>query len=362
MNQENISTKDVAKTPCPNCGNQLRYAAEKAKLNCSYCNYSEPIDKCNSTVKDIALKEFMLETLQYIPEESGQHQYQCENCGSAFISDKELVNVNCGFCGSKFVNESAYEKKLVKPHGILPFNFSLDGATTIFYDWVKKGWLAPSNLKKSFYDYDLHGIYIPFWTYNADTETYYYGQRGRIVKRNSSWKINGVEVRNHKTKWTDVEGEILYSFKDILVVATDHIEQYIVEKILPFQMNEVQSFNTKYLSGWETDLYSIELEDGYDSANRIMDYKIDDMVRKDIGGDDQNIEDVQTLKYNQSFKHILLPVFICSYMYQNQKYHFTVNGQSGKIVGQRPYSKVKVIILLVLFAIIILTVVYFKTK
>jgi len=361
MNQENTSTPDVAKTPCPSCGNQLQYAAEKAKLNCSYCNYSEAIDECNSTVKDIALKEFMLETLQYIPEESGQHQFHCENCGSEFISEKELVNVNCGFCGSKTINEKAYDKKLVKPHGILPFNFSLDGATTIFYDWVKKGWLAPSNFSKSVYDYDLHGIYIPFWTYNADTETYYYGQRGRIKQSRSSMKVNGIPINRQKISWTDVEGEILYSFKEILVVATNHIEQYIVEKLLPFQMNEVQSFNTKYLSGWETDLYSLDLSDGYDSASRIMDYKIDEMVKLDIGGDEQNIEDIQTLKYNQSFKHILLPVFICSYMYYNKKYHFSINGQSGKIVGQRPISRVKVALLILLGIICISIYFYFNS-
>lgn len=360
MDQENITTPSVAKTPCPNCGNQLTYAAEKAKLNCSYCDYSEAIDKCNSTVKDTALKEFMLKTLHYLPEESGLVRFECENCGSEFMSEEELVNVNCAFCGSTFINESAFDKNVVKPHGILPFKFSLDGASTIFDDWVKKGWLAPKNLSKKVSDYNLHGIYIPFWSYNADTETHYTGHRGRVKYKRRT--VNGKIEKQRQVDWTQVDGELRYSFQDILVVASDHIEQSIVEKTLPFQMNEVQSFNIKYLSGWETDVYTIELSDGYDAADIIMDDKIDVMVKTDIGGDEQRIEDVKTLKYNQSFKHILLPVFVCSYMYQNKKRQFTINGQTGKIIGQRPLSKIKIAAIIIFLVVLISLYLFIKSK
>lgn len=88
-----------------------------------------------------------------------------------------------------------------------------------------------------------------------------------------------------------------------------------------------------------------------------MDLTIKSTIRRDIGGDEQRILYKDTSYSNITFKHILLPIWISSYRYKGKIYRFMVNGQTGEVQGQRPWSKLKiaasVIGVLMLIAILI---------
>jgi hypothetical protein len=59
-----------------------------------------------------------------------------------------------------------------------------------------------------------------------------------------------------------------------------------------------------------------------------------------------------------TFKHVLLPLWIAAYRYNNKVYRFLVNGQTGEVVGKAPWSIFK-IALLVLALIAISVAFYF---
>jgi hypothetical protein len=82
-------------------------------------------------------------------------------------------------------------------------------------------------------------------------------------------------------------------------------------------------------------------------------------INRKIGGDTQRISSMNVQLSEETFKHILLPVYISSYMYNNKKYNFYVNGQTGTINGKRPYSfwKIFFAILFVLILIFMLSLV-----
>ena len=54
-----------------------------------------------------------------------------------------------------------------------------------------------------------------------------------------------------------------------------------------------------------------------------------------------------------TFKHVLLPGWLAAYKYRGQSYRFVVNGQTGKVQGERPWSWVKITIAVILAAIVI---------
>ena len=117
-------------------------------------------------------------------------------------------------------------------------------------------------------------------------------------------------------------------------------------------MDNLVAFNKSYLSGFITEKYQINLSEGFEIAKDIADVKIRTLVKRDIGGDDQRIILLNTNYENIKFKHLLLPVFVCAYKYKNKLYQFLVNGRTGEIQGERPYSWIKI----VAFAFIILAV------
>jgi hypothetical protein len=71
-------------------------------------------------------------------------------------------------------------------------------------------------------------------------------------------------------------------------------------------------------------------------------------VRKDIGGDDQKIDSLQTRYGRFTFKHVLLPAWVSAYRYRDKVYRFVVNAQTGETSGEAPLSWWKVAGLVVL--------------
>jgi hypothetical protein len=65
-------------------------------------------------------------------------------------------------------------------------------------------------------------------------------------------------------------------------------------------------------------------------------------VRRDIGGDQQRVDDVETDWSAETFKHVLLPVWTAAYKFRGKSFRFVVNGQTGTVRGERPWSWVKI--------------------
>jgi len=80
-------------------------------------------------------------------------------------------------------------------------------------------------------------------------------------------------------------------------------------------------------------------------------------VRNDIGGDEQRIDSLSTSYSETTFKHLLLPVYAGAYRYNGKLFQILVNGRTGEIQGDRPYSVWKIALLVVTILIIVLIVV-----
>ena len=57
-------------------------------------------------------------------------------------------------------------------------------------------------------------------------------------------------------------------------------------------------------------------------------------MRRDIGGDQQRIERIETDVGALTFKHVLLPVWLAAYRYRGKSFRFVVNGRTGTVRGR----------------------------
>ena len=92
-----------------------------------------------------------------------------------------------------------------------------------------------------------------------------------------------------------------------------------------------------------------------------MEVVIRGTVRSDIGGDQQRIHQLDTRYNDVTFKHILLPLWISAYRFSEKVYRFMINGRTGEVKGERPYSWIK-IALAILLVIAIIAVIVFLTR
>lgn len=358
----NESAINAFNLPCPSCGGHLAYSAHHKKISCEHCGYLEEVDDSNDQVVERSLAEAVETIRDFVPEDLGKKVFACDNCGANFMVESDKVKVSCGFCGSLNVNVEAYEHNLIQPVGIIPFYISREEALNGFKKWINEGWFHPNKLKKLSEIEDLHGLYIPFWTYDAETSSDWNGQAGYYYNETVQVRSNGrMQTQNiRKVRWESRSGHIDHFFDDTLVVASNGLSQTFLEKILPFRLEEVVNFDPRLMIGWEAEVSSIEVDRGYQMAEQIMDHKLRNMCSAQLGGDTQRNLHVTSSKCNQTFKHIILPIWLCSYLYNGKVYHFTINGQTGRVNGKKPISWFKIGILVFLFVLFIFGVWYLR--
>lgn len=348
---------------CPSCGAQLLYSAEQKKLGCGHCGYEEAVDNSTDKLVEQELAAAVDQAKDFVPEDLGKKVLACKNCGASFMVDATQVNASCGFCGSLKVNEEAFKHQYIQPHGIIPFYVSRTEAIAAFQKWIKQGFFHPFKLRRLDALESLHGIYIPFWTYDAHTESKWSGQAGHLSMRNAgarpsrsfSPRVNTPSfeegtgsfggqmnnIQNSSVNWKSASGVLKHFFDDVLVVASDSLHQRYLLKILPYRMEEVVNFDPRLLVGWEAEVYNLEVDKAYHTAEMRMDFKIRQMCSAQLGGDQQRNLNISSQKHGQTFKHVILPIWLCSYTYRDKVYHFTINGQTGKVEGQKPTSYLK---------------------
>ena len=251
-----------------------------------------------------------------------------------------------------------------KPQYVLPFGIDESNALKRFGQWLNSLWFAPNDLKHYADSADrLAGMYLPYWTFDCKTDSSYTGQRGEDYLVTESYTVNenGRNVSKNrqvtKTRWYPASGQVNNGFDDILIEATRSLRKDKLRALEPWDLKNLVSYNDKYLSGFRTETYSVDVKSGYQEAKQVMEPVIHSSIRRDIGGDRQMIQYVNTTYRDPTFKHILLPVWLSAYRYNNKVFQFIVNARSGEVQGERPYSAVK-ITLAVIAAIAIALLIY----
>mgnify|MGYP003623345171 CR=1 FL=1 len=342
---------------CAGCGAALKYKPGTSYLICNYCSTETPIDI--EIVEDAIELDFekYVQEFEDINKEATK-VISCQKCGAESTFDESLKSMQCPYCTSPLIESDIHEERLIKPSYLLPFHVSDAEVDNHLALWLKKLWFAPNKLKKrALHTNKLQGVYIPCWTYDALTNTNYTGERGdHYTVTVGSGKDRRTETR---TRWRYASGHITLFFDDVMVPASKLIPSNIMKKIYGWDTKNLVESDNRFLSGFITEKYMINLSDGFQYAKDEMESQIRTAIRRDIGGDEQRIHSTDTRYSNITFKLIMLPVYMSSYMYHNKIYHFFVNGRTGKITGNRPYSVAKITTAVILGLIALFLIVKF---
>ena len=346
MEENKVSQSRQDEIICKNCGAKLSFAPGTDSLKCEFCGAMNKIE-INEEDKIKAVQELDLKT--YLNADSAPKievtTVKCDSCGAETTFDPNVVSAECDFCGSPLVSKEAHTSSIIAPKAMLPFKITKKEAYGLYKKWLKKLWFAPNKLKtQARQTEDLAGIYTPYWTYDADTFTNYSGQRGDDYQETETYYENGEQKTRTvtKTRWTYVSGRVSRFFNDIMVPASDTLPRKYVDRLEPWDLENLVPYDTKYLSGFKSETYQVSLEKGFTLAKSKMEPVIRQDIQRDIGGDHQRISSMNTEYRSTTFKHILLPIWISAYKYKEKVYRFMINARTGKVQGERPWSWVKI--------------------
>lgn len=340
-------------------------------LNCEYCGTENEIPQVKGKITE---NDFFAALGQGkgLGVTVSQHFVKCGSCGASSSRDSSVASAACPYCLTPLIDaEQGYDENIILPGSLLPFRLDKASAKQHFEEWIKSLWFAPDDLKKTNINADrFNGIYIPYWTYDTATFSQYTGERGEYyyVSETYTTTENGKSVTKtrqvRKTRWYPASGSVGMFFDDLLVGATRSLPEKYVQKLEPWDMENLIPFDKSYLSGFITEKYQIDIKEGFEMAKVIADPRIRDAVRHDIGGDEQHISSLTTDYSNITYKHLLFPVYVNVYKYNSKVYQFVVNARTGEVQGERPYSWIKitlaVIASLMLIAAIVIAIQYYQ--
>jgi len=353
-----ISEIKTIQPKCTNCGADLKFSPGEDSLECSFCGTLNRIDRGTDKSTGSDYRK-ILEELEKKEEFIESYTAKCNTCSSIFDVAGNISSTECPFCASPVIVEGGSTRR-IKPKSVIPFKIDSGKAKEIFSKWVKKLWFAPAELKdRLFMESRLKGIYLPYWIFGMSSISYYNGERGDDHKENESYTTyeNGKEVTKTNsitvTNWAPSSGVISRDFRDILISATDTVPKNHLKSIGNWKLDKAREYDDDYVSGFISECYSIGVTDGFSKAVQTVGEKIKAFIKSDIGGDHQKINSVRTTYDGISFKHVLFPVWISSFRFKKKNYNFMINGSTGKIYGQRPWSKKKLFLLFFSIAAVI---------
>jgi Zn finger protein HypA/HybF involved in hydrogenase expression len=340
---------------CPACGADANWNPAKQALVCPFCGTESPFTLEQRTAETEIVEHDLIAALSQLPAEDRGWQakktsVRCQSCRAISVFDPEKVARNCEFCGSAQMVPYEEIEAAFRPESLLPLKIAESQARDLIRAWYGRQWLAPNALGKKALTDTVKGLYLPYWTFDAhaharwtaDSGTYYYTGSGKNRRRN--------------VRWTPASGELAHVFDDELVCASTGVHSGRLKKIEPFPTNELIPYDPGYLAGWVVERYQIDLRGAAERSRQQMEATLRKMCADDVPGDTHRNLQVRSTYTNEHFKHILAPIWLVSYVYHAKSYQVVVNGVTGEIAGERPWSWIK-IALLVLVALIVLYIV-----
>jgi LSD1 subclass zinc finger protein len=371
MNSFTEETKAInLELACTSCGALLKFKPGTRHLACEYCGAQNEIiqpEGAPDKVEETSLDDFLANNFDH-EEKEEVATVKCEGCHAVSTFDPKTSSDSCPFCASPLVVKNGTTSRLHKPQYVLPFGIDEKKARESFGKWIKSLWWAPSELKH-YADRSgkINGMYLPFWTFDCSTRTSYSGQRGDHYYVTESYTAveNGKSVTRtrqvQKTRWSSASGNVNNVFDDILIEATTSLPKEKLRVLEPWDLKNLVAYNDKYLSGYRTETYQVDVRSGYQKAKERMVPVIENSIRNQIGGDTQRIHFANSTYNNPSFKHVLLPVWLSAYRYNNKVFQILINARTGVVQGERPYSAAK-IAMAVIGGLILLLILYFISK
>jgi LSD1 subclass zinc finger protein len=351
---------------CTGCGALLHFMPGTRNLNCQYCGASNVIQNKVDDGLVVSLDyEKFISGIDSARQSDSLKAVHCPGCGSQTMLDVFVTSDKCPFCTTPLVLDLEGNKQYVQPHYILPFEVTQQQGVDFFKKWLDGLWWAPNDLAKiaGSTSSALKGVYLPHWTYDTDTITNYTGQRGDYYYTTETYTetVNGKsETRTRQvrhTRWSHASGTVHCDFRDLIVPASKSLPDKTQQNLTPWKLTSLVKFDERYLSGFRSETYQVDPQQGLQLAKAQTVDEINGAIRSDIGGDEQQIADTDTDYNNNAIKYVMLPVWVSAYKYNDKLYQFTVNASTGEVIGERPLSAWK-ITLAILFGLIILAIAF----
>jgi hypothetical protein len=351
MPDSNLTARE--KFACPACGADAHWNPAKQALVCPFCGTESPATLEQRGAETVIVEHDLVAALRDVPDarrgwQADKVSVKCQSCQAISVFDPIRIGQRCEFCGSSQLVPYEQVKEPFSPESLLPFAIQESKARDLLRAWYARQWLAPNNLAKRALTDTIRGVYLPYWTFDAQVHASWTADSGRYYYVTNNGK------REQRVEWTPAAGELDHFFDDELVAASTGVGAGLLRRLEPFPTGQLIPYDPGYLAGWTVERYQIDLVNAATHSRAAMESKTRQLCSSAVPGDTQRNLEVEANFSDQKFKHILVPVWLLTYTYGATVYQVAANGVTGKIAGDRPWSWIKIVLLIVVIIIVLI--------
>jgi DNA-directed RNA polymerase subunit RPC12/RpoP len=322
---------------CPACGGAMEFNPKTQKIKCPFCDsefdVKDYVANHNSNSAGESADNYVTGSSSASEENSQpMYIYSCGSCGGEILATESLGSMKCPFCSNNVVVNEKFTGKFT-PDYIIPFTKTKEDAMAGYKTYVKSKKLLPKVFLDQNHIDEIKGIYVPFWLYDA-TQHYTGSFNATKVRTWSDSKYNYTE-----TSFYDVERSGTERFEKVPVDGSKEMPDDLMESIEPFDQSAMIPFNMGYLAGFLANKYNVSVEENRARAlKRMNDSTIVDFRNTISGYATLNPKNENCTSSDESSKYALYPVYVLNTSWKGNNYLFAMNGQTGKFVGNLPFS------------------------
>ena len=321
---------------CPNCGAALTFNAAKQLFTCDFCLSQFTREQVLSVNSEEKLRE---EKAAEEAFNAQMNEYECKHCGAHVIADENTAASTCAYCHNPIVLVGRLSGEM-KPQKIIPFAYDKAAAEEIFFKFVKKKWFVPKAFFVKEQVEKIAGIYYPFWVTDVNTDSQIKAHATRVRK----W-------RSGNREYTEISHFEIYRrgqihFEDLTTAALSDADKKMLEGILPYPSAALKDFSMPYLSGYAAKRRNLEQNDIKTELKGRIDNYSERILRATVGlYTTMNVYGRSSRVLNSHWDYSLLPVWVLTYRDERKgkTYVYTMNGHTGKVHGELPVSRWKLL-------------------
>jgi rubredoxin len=340
------------KFSCPACGGEARWNPAKKALVCPYCGTASPAQiQLDTAGNETIVEHDLVAALRGIPDaqrgwQAKKVSVKCQSCQAISVFDPERVSQRCDFCGSTALAPYEEIKESFRPESLLPMKISETQVRETIRQWYGSRWFAPNRLQRAALTDTVKGLYIPYWTFDAQVRSDWTAESGYHYYVTESYTDSAGKRQTRqtqKTRWVPSAGSLDHFFDDELVPASKGVQPEMLRRIEPFPTTrDLVPYHAGFLSGWVVERYQIDLLAAAQSARAEMDAEMENLCAAQVPGDTHRNLNVRSNYSGQTFKHVLVPIWLLTYTYGASVFQVVINGYTGTIAGKYPKSWIKI--------------------
>ena len=328
---------DLLEYKCPNCGGAIHFDPGAQEMVCPYCRSEISVEALKSMDEEMAQSQTSGAidwgyegSVWREGEQQGKAVYSCNSCGGEIIGDETLGAASCPFCGTPVVMTSKFAGTL-RPDMVIPFKLGKEAALNALQKHYMGKKLLPAVFKDRNHLDAIKGVYVPFWLFDADADAHIEYRATKI----RAW--SDVDYNYKETSVFRAVREGTISFSQVPVDGSKAMDDDLMESIEPFSMKEAVDFQSAYLAGYLANKYDVDAAESTDRANeRIRNSTASSFAQTVTGYFTVTPQSTHINLKSGCVRYALLPVWLLTTRWKEEKFAFAMNGQTGKFVGDLP--------------------------